>query len=230
MDQILLQLCTIVGPESIQHAELKLIKEKDWVRETQALTKPMCFGNKLWIYPSWDAPPVDDTVKILLDPGLAFGTGTHPTTSLMLTGLALNPPFNKIVLDYGCGSGILAIAAAKLGANKVIGTDIDPQALLATQDNAARNGITDAQLQTYLPKDLPADLKIDLIVANILAEPLMELAPRFAEYLKPKGCIVISGILAEQLAMIQSIYTQFFRLIDIQYQNEWTCLTYQLSA
>ena len=229
LDSILLQLCTLVDPKIIHHAELKLIPEQDWVRETQSLTKPMCFGDKLWIYPSWDEPPADGTVKILLDPGLAFGTGTHPTTALMLRWLALNPPFEKIVLDYGCGSGILAIAAAKLGASKVIVTDIDPQALLATHDNAARNGITELQLETYLPKDLPINLKIDVIVANILAEPLLDLAHIFSSYLKSGGIVVISGILTEQIEMICNIYEKYFTLKDMQLQQEWASIVWEVA-
>lgn len=226
-EQILLQLYAWIPADSIQHVRLLPVENRDWVRETQQQFQPMCFAERLWIYSSWHQPPVGEGIKILLDPGLAFGTGTHPTTALMLTWLAQHPPSEKIVMDYGCGSGILGIAAAALGATRVIGIDIDPQALLATRENASRNHIADDRLEVYLPAELPSHLSVDVLLANILAEPLLTLAPLFADYVKPQGWLALSGILANQKDAIIRAYQEQFNLSEVKQQDEWVCIVLQ---
>lgn len=156
--------------------KIEQLEDKDWEREWMDNFHPMRFGERLWICPSWRDVPDENAVNVMLDPGLAFGTGTHPTTSLCLQWLDSLDLTGKTVIDFGCGSGILAIAALKLGAAKAIGIDIDPQAIQASRDNAERNGVSD-RLELYLPKDQPEEMKADVVVANILAGPLRELAP-----------------------------------------------------
>ena len=183
--------------------------------------KPICFGEKLWIVPSWHEPPQPNTVNILLDPGLAFGTGTHPTTALCLQWLDKADLTGKTVIDYGCGSGILAIAAALLGANKVIGVDTDPQALEATQANAQRNGVI---IETYLPQHCPT-VECDLLLANILAGPLMELMPRFVELTRPDTQLVLSGILDVQADTVSQHYQTEFKMDNAVVLEEWVRLS-----
>jgi ribosomal protein L11 methyltransferase len=186
----------------------EVLEDQDWERAWMDDFKPMRFGEQLWIVPSWHEPPEGDTVNILLDPGLAFGTGTHPTTRLCLEWLDGHAVAGKSVIDYGCGSGILALAAALLGAESVIGVDNDPQALVATLDNAARNGVS---IRAYLPKEAPQE-PADILVANILAGPLIELAPRLAALVKQGGAIALSGILPEQAESVSSAYTKWFAM------------------
>jgi ribosomal protein L11 methyltransferase len=186
----------------------EVLEDQDWERAWMDEFKPMRFGERLWIVPSWHEPPEGDTVNILLDPGLAFGTGTHPTTRLCLEWLDGHDVAGKSVIDYGCGSGILALAAALLGAASVIGVDNDPQALVATLDNAARNGVS---LRAYLPKEAPQE-PADILVANILAGPLIELAPRLAALVKQGGAIALSGILPEQAESVSSAYSEWFAM------------------
>lgn len=229
LEEIVLNLYTHDTAPHIQHLQKKIVDDADWVKITQALTQPQCFGENLWIYPSWHTEPQTAGVKILLDPGLAFGTGSHATTALMLTWLAEHPPKNLTVLDFGCGSGILGIAAAKLGAQKTLCTDIDPQALTATQENAARNHLTQTQLMSCLPDHLPKDWQVDLILANILALPLVQLVEHFRKYLKPKGILVLSGILAQQTEMLKEAYAPHFSLLSLNAQNEWIRMVWQLN-
>lgn len=175
------------------------VADRDWERAWMDRYRPMQFGRRLWIYP-WNIEPPDDrdmSAIVRLDPGLAFGTGTHPTTALCLEWLDRLDLAGKTLLDYGCGSGVLAIAALKLGAARAIGVDSDPQALIATRDNAARNEVSDG-LHVCLPNELSTDAQADLFVANILAGPLAELAPRFAALCKPAAPFALSGILAGQ--------------------------------
>ncbi|MDH5592420.1 MAG: 50S ribosomal protein L11 methyltransferase, partial [Gammaproteobacteria bacterium] len=175
-DEIIQALTEQLAPQVLPNYRIEAVEDKDWVREWMENFHPICFGKKLWICPSWRKPPQDDAINIMLDPGLAFGTGTHPTTALCLNWLDQADVKGKYVIDYGCGSGILAIAAAMLGAKKVIGIDTDPQALEATQANAERNRV---QVDTYLPDDCP-EIPCDLLLANILAGPLQSLAEQFA--------------------------------------------------
>src|SRR5690606_20278780 len=154
----------------------------------------MRFGQRLWIVPSWHAAPEPDAVNLLLDPGLAFGTGTHPTTALCLERLDAQQLQGRQVMDLGCGSGMLAIAGLRVGAEQAVGTDIDIQAIDASRDHAGRNGIGPARFPLYLPEQLP-DGQADVVVANILAGPLVELAGQIGERVKPGGLLALSGIL-----------------------------------
>jgi ribosomal protein L11 methyltransferase len=184
-------LCGGALPE--HHVER--IEDQDWERSWMDGFQPMRFGQRLWIVPSWHAAPEPEAVNLLLDPGLAFGTGTHPTTALCLEWLDGQDLAGCNVLDFGCGSGILAIAALLLGAPQAVGTDIDPQALEASRDNASRNGIDPARFPVHLPADLPQQ-PAEVVVANILAGPLVSLAPQIGALVKPGGRLALSGILA----------------------------------
>lgn len=186
----------------------EVLEDQDWERVWMEDFKPMQFGERLWIVPSWHEAPVGDAVNILLDPGLAFGTGTHPTTRLCLEWLDAHDIQGKTVIDYGCGSGILAIAAALLGAESVIGVDNDPQALVASLDNAQRNGVN---IQVYLPKEAP-ESPVDIMLANILAGPLIDLSPRLAGLVKAGGSIALSGILPEQAEAVSQAYSEWFAM------------------
>ena len=198
------------------------LEDKDWVRAWMDDFKPMQFGKKLWVVPSTFEPPQADAVNLLLDPGLAFGTGTHPTTSMCLEWLDANPPTGQDIIDFGCGSGILAIAAILLGAQHAEAIDLDPQALLATTDNAVKNAVSH-KIKTYLPKDFPIQ-KTPLLLANILASPLIELASYFADLTTSKGQIVLSGILAEQAENVLAAYEASFEIKIWKQQGDWICL------
>ncbi|GHY96040.1 ribosomal protein L11 methyltransferase [Vibrio cholerae] len=200
--------------------KVEQVEDKDWEREWMDNFHPMQFGRRLWICPSWREVPDPQAVNVMLDPGLAFGTGTHPTTALCLEWLDNLDLSGKTVIDFGCGSGILAIAAIKLGAAKVIGIDIDPQALLASKDNAARNGVED-QIEVYLPKDQPEGLVADVVVANILAGPLRELSPIIKGLLKPGGQLAMSGILDTQAESVAEFYRDDLELDPIAEKSEW---------
>ena len=200
-----------------------LLEDQDWERVWLDQFQPMPFGKHLWICPAGKRPPQGETHVIVdLDPGLAFGTGTHATTALCLEWLDANPPRDQDVLDYGSGSGILAVAALKLGAAELWAVDIDEQALWSTRDNAGRNAV-EAGLHTLLPADLPART-FDLLLANILANPLIELAPDLAGRVRPGGDIVLSGILAEQAEDVRRAYASWFRLADTVEKDGWVRL------
>lgn len=224
LTSLLLSLETHKTDWNIQALQLETVEDQPWERAWMDNYQPMCFGQRLWIYPSWYEIPDDDSVKLLLDPGLAFGTGTHPTTALCLAWLDGEDVTGKTVLDYGCGSGILAIAALKLGAQHAVGTDIDPQALLATQDNAERNSIDPAQLVTCYPKQLP-EQTYDIVMANILAGPLVELAPHLLAALRTDGQLVLSGILAEQAESIREAYDPYLNNLMITQKDDWIRVT-----
>ncbi len=212
-----LQLLTgMTLPE--HHAEV--IEDQDWERSWMDNFQPMRFGRRLWIVPSWHEAPEPGAVNLLLDPGLAFGTGTHPTTALCLEWLDGQQLQDTQVLDFGCGSGILAIAALLLGAQQAVGTDIDVQALEASRDNAQRNGIADDRFPVYLPADLPAQ-QADVLVANILAGPLVSLAPQLSGLVRPGGLLALSGILAEQGEEVAAAYAQDFELDPIANRDGW---------
>ncbi|QJQ94085.1 MULTISPECIES: 50S ribosomal protein L11 methyltransferase [Halomonadaceae] len=194
--------------------EFELLADRDWEREWMDGFEPLRMGQRLWIVPSWFDAPDPDAVNLLLDPGLAFGTGTHPTTALCLEwldSLAVAGELEKRrVLDVGCGSGILAIAALKLGAGEATGTDIDPQALQASRDNAERNGIEHARLTLCYPEQLEATPqgagRFPVVIANILAGPLVELAPTIAGHVAAGGRLALSGILAHQANEVIDAY------------------------
>ncbi|MBA6419677.1 50S ribosomal protein L11 methyltransferase [Pseudomonas neustonica] len=200
--------------------ELEQIEDQDWERSWMDNFHPMRFGQRLWIVPSWHAAPEPEAVNLLLDPGLAFGTGTHPTTALCLAWLDGQQLADKQIIDFGCGSGILAIAALLLGASHAVGTDIDVQALEASRDNAQRNQIADQHFSLYLPEDMPQQ-PADVVVANILAGPLVSLAPQLASLVQPGGLIALSGILAEQTDEILTAYQGFFELDPVAEQDGW---------
>lgn len=206
--------------------KVEQIEDKDWEREWMDNFHPMQFGERLWVCPSWRDIPDPSAVNVMLDPGLAFGTGTHPTTALCLEWLDGLDLKGKTVIDFGCGSGILAIAAVKLGAEKVIGIDIDPQALQATQDNAERNGIKD-QIEAYLPQDQPQGLVADVVVANILAGPLRDLSPVIKGLIKPNGILAMSGVLDTQAEDVASYYRDELAIDPIKEMKEWCRITGQ---
>ncbi|HEX22705.1 MAG TPA: 50S ribosomal protein L11 methyltransferase [Chromatiales bacterium] len=199
------------------------LEDKDWEREWMDNFHPMRFGKRLWIVPSWHAAPDGDAVNILLDPGLAFGTGTHPTTALCLQWLDEHGAGHPEAIDYGCGSGILAVAALKLGAGHVWAVDNDPQALIATRDNAAKNQLT-GHIDAIAPARLP-EQPVRLLLANILAQPLLELAEKFSRLVEPGGHIVLSGILQHQAEDITRHYTQWFDMAPAAQQEEWMRLS-----
>ncbi|ERI53470.1 50S ribosomal protein L11 methyltransferase [Pseudomonas sp. AOB-7] len=209
-------LCGGALPE--HHVER--IEDQDWERSWMDGFQPMRFGQRLWIVPSWHAAPEPEAVNLLLDPGLAFGTGTHPTTALCLEWLDGQDLAGCNVLDFGCGSGILAIAALLLGAPQAVGTDIDPQALEASRDNASRNGIDPARFPVYLPADLPQQ-PAEVVVANILAGPLVSLAPQIGALVKPGGRLALSGILAEQAEEVRAAYAGAFDLDPTAVKDGW---------
>lgn len=204
--------------------KVEQLEDKDWVREWMDHFHPMQFGERLWICPSWRDVPNPDAVNVMLDPGLAFGTGTHPTTALCLQWLDGLDLTGKTVVDFGCGSGILGIAALKLGAARVIGIDIDPQAIQASHDNAARNGVA-GQIELYLPADQPQDVEADVVVANILAGPLRELAPLIAGHGKPGSLMALSGVLESQAPELETIYGQWFEMDPTAVKEEWCRLS-----
>ena len=193
---------------------------QDWVKLTQSQFDPIHVSDRLWITPTWHEAPTDGSINIELDPGLAFGTGSHPTTFLCLRWLDAHMPQGASVLDYGCGSGILAITAAKLGAGKVVGVDIDKQAIRASHDNATQNQVN---IEVYLP-DAQPEGQFDVVVANILANPLRMLGQMLAGRVKTDGQIVLSGILAEQVEEISALYQQWFDMKPATIQDGWACL------
>ena len=196
------------------------VADEDWERAWMDQFKPMPFGRRLWIYPWNIEPPAgEDIVVVRLDPGLAFGSGTHPTTALCLEWLDGLDLAGRRVTDYGCGSGILAIAALKLGAARAIGVDNDPQALTASNDNAARNGVAD-RLAVFLPGEEP-DSPADVFVANILAGPLGELASTFAAACKRGAPFAISGILAGQQDELLARYGEWFDDLRVDTREDW---------
>ena len=223
MQNILQQIENQIG--SSLNYSLNPLEDKDWVREWMSHFKPTQFGQRLWVVPSHHADEhlaqQPDAINILLDPGLAFGTGTHPTTAMCLEYLEQHPT-KQHVIDYGCGSGILAIAAAKLGATSIMAIDNDPQALLATKDNATKNHVIDS-FKIQLPEPAPSK-QADLLVANILAKPLIELAPHLASLVKNQGCIALSGILNEQADSVLTAYSPMFDINIYKQQDDWVCL------
>ena len=213
------QLIANFASDTECHIEFDQLEDKNWEREWMKDFHPMQFGTRLWICPSWQAPPDPKAVNIQLDPGLAFGTGTHPTTSMCLKWLDGANLEGKTVVDFGCGSGVLSVAALLLGAKEVIGIDIDPQALIASKDNARRNGVDD-RLSLYLPEHQPA-LQADLVLANILAAPLKSLSQTISNFCCDGGDLVMSGILIEQQKAVESCYLNEFDFKAPAEEGEW---------
>lgn len=215
-----LQLQNVLAPLPLPSIQFQHLEDQEWTQLGMMDFPPMQFGKRVWICPSWEQPPQPQAVNIFLDPGLAFGTGTHATTALCLEWLDQHSDWShKVLIDYGCGSGILAITAAKLGAAHVWAVDIDPQALLATKANAETNQVT-MLISTLLPTQLP-HLKVDGLVANILSAPLIKLAPTLANYLKPAAPLVLSGILKTQTAAVIAAYDIYFTIIEITERDNW---------
>ena len=200
--------------------KLEILEDKDWERQWMDRFEPIQFGARLWVCPSWKAVPDPTAVNLMLDPGLAFGTGSHPTTALCLQWIAQQDWQHKTVIDYGCGSGILAIAAILMGAEQVLGVDNDTQALTATIDNAQRNGIAAATIPVFLPADTP-NQAVDVMLANILAGPLIDMAERLSELTKPAGSIALSGILQHQADAVIEAYQPWFDMHTVVAKDEW---------
>ncbi|MBC3951352.1 50S ribosomal protein L11 methyltransferase [Pseudomonas folii] len=222
-EHVLAHLRLLTDAELPEHMS-EVIEDQDWERSWMDNFQPMRFGQRLWIVPSWHAAPEPEAVNLLLDPGLAFGTGTHPTTALCLEWLDGQDLNGCDLLDFGCGSGILAIAALLLGAKQAVGTDIDVQALEASRDNAGRNNIAPERFELYLPEDMPPQ-QADVLVANILAGPLVALAPQLATLIKTGGRLALSGILAEQGEEVAAAYADTFELDPIANRDGWVRIT-----
>lgn len=202
----------------------EVLPQQDWVRACIDDFKPMSFGSRLWICPSWHKAPDPEAVNIVLDPGLAFGTGTHPTTSLCLQFLDAHARTGDRILDYGCGSGVLAIAALALGAQTACAVDIDPQALVATWENAMRNHIDESRLRIIPPQDIPTEARFDRVMANILSGPLIGLAPTLAALTQINGDIVLAGLLSRQVPDIIDAYQPWFAMQAVAEQEDWVLL------
>lgn len=216
------ELACRLGPHITGSARLRAVENRDWERVWLQDWKSLRFGRRLWVCPTVDEPPQDpDAVIVRLDPGLAFGTGTHPTTALCLQLLDALPLAGRSMIDYGCGSGILAIAALKLGASHAIAVDLDPQALLATRDNAVRNEVAERLEIQGVPPSLPA---ADLVVANILAEPLIELSPILRSACKTGADLVLSGLLKSQAYAVKAAYTSGFDIVQVFGREDWCCI------
>ena len=200
-----------------------VVEDRDWDADWRRQLKPLRFGKRLWICPAGQACPAADGISVILEPGLAFGTGTHPTTAMCLSWLDRTPLTGAQVLDYGCGSGILAIAALALGADSCMGVDIDPQALLASRDNALRNACSE-QLTLSMPADCPVR-SYAVIVANILSGPLIRLAPELRKLAGSGTRIALSGILAGQSAEVVAVFTPWVQLERTAQQDDWVLLT-----
>ena len=215
---------------SFPNYRLAQVEEQNWVQLTQSQSGPIKISSRLWIVPSWHQIPDPAAINLIIDPGLAFGTGSHPTTQLCLAWLDKNLQEGEFVLDFGCGSGILAIAALKLGADHVTGLDIDPQAIKVSQDNATRNLCTQKRIEFYktsleIQKKFLGEKCFDVVIANILAGPLIISAPAIAHTLRKNGHIVLSGILKEQAEEELNAYQQWFEMRTKGEQDGWVLLT-----
>jgi len=226
------RLATLLGPHITENARVKRVAERDWERVWLTDWKSMRFGRRLWVCPTASDPPADPAaIVVRLDPGLAFGTGTHPTTALCLQILESLPLSGRTLIDYGCGSGILGIAALKLGAAHVTAVDIDPQALLATRNNALINGVSDCiEVRGVDVPDSPepaADAGLRAaycVVANILAGPLIELAPTLSAACEPGGYLLLSGLLKTQAYAVKAAYTSAFDMVQVIERDDWCCI------
>jgi ribosomal protein L11 methyltransferase len=223
-DALKKSLCALLDRDILVHAET--LADRVWEREWLKDFHPMRFGERLWICPGGQHPPADTQPPptiVWLDPGLAFGTGTHATTALCLEWLDRERPVGRRILDVGCGSGVLAIASLLLGAQSAHGLDIDPQALIASADNAERNGVADRL--TLAPADAAWTDGYDVVLANILAEPLIDLAPRIAAATRTGGAVVLAGLLTEQANDVAAAYRPWFRMEPAHDRDGWTGLS-----
>jgi ribosomal protein L11 methyltransferase len=217
---ILQEACTAAGLATVPQHQITPLQDNDWVRLTQSQFDPIRISQRLWIVPTWHTPVDANAINIVLDPGLAFGTGSHPTTRLCLRWLDENIKGGESLLDYGCGSGILAIAAMKLGAGNAYGVDVDAQAVQSSRDNAEANQV---MAEFSLPDDTLQPY--DVVVANILTNPLKMLAPLLASATRQGGRIVLSGVLSEQAADVMHVYSQWFNLNPAVMEDGWACLS-----
>ncbi len=224
-DQVLLHLAAAL-PFDLPPGRIEIVEKKDWERAWMDHYHAMAFGKRLWICPSWQKPPDPKAVNLMLDPGLAFGTGTHQTTSLCLQWLDSADLQGKTVLDYGCGSGVLGIAALLLGAETLLAIDNDPQALAATRQNGERNGCA-GRLQVGSPDCIIEHESVDIVLANILAKPLIFLAPKLCASLKPGGWIVLAGLLEDQVEEVMAAYRPFIQFHPAVGQDAWLRLVGQ---
>jgi len=220
VDAMMLQAAQTAGLLQTPPYQITALHDNDWVRLTQSQFEPIRISQRLWIVPSWHTPVDTTAINIVLDPGLAFGTGSHPTTRLCLRWLDENIHGGERVLDYGCGSGILAIAAMKLGAGSTYGIDVDAQAVQASRDNALANGI---KAKFALPEGTPEPA--DIVVANILTNPLRILAPLLANATRTGGRIVLSGVLGDQADDVAHLYSTWFNLDPTVIEDGWACLS-----
>ncbi|NJD26123.1 MAG: 50S ribosomal protein L11 methyltransferase [Betaproteobacteria bacterium] len=218
--ELLAAATALAGLKTCPAFTVEAIAEQNWVQLTQTQFDPIRVSQRLWIVPSWHATPDPAAINLILDPGMAFGTGSHPTTRLCLEWLERNVSPACSMLDYGCGSGILAIAAARLGAGVVAGVDIDPQAVAAARDNAERNGVA----VTFADSAQPLAGTYDLVVANILSNPLRVLAPAICALVRPGGKLALSGILHEQAGEIIAVYAPWAKLAIADVREGWVCL------
>lgn len=223
IEVVKVRLHSFLHASALPECRLTPLEERDWVRAWMEHFHAMRFGQRLWVCPHGQIPPEPAATVVHLDPGLAFGTGAHPTTALCLAWLDGADLADKTVLDYGCGSGILAIAAAKLGARRVWAVDIDPQALLASDDNAAANHVED-RLELCAPGALPATLQVEVLLANILTGALIQLGPEFASRLRPGGRLVLSGLLDSQAEVVQAALADTFQFVARRVQEDWLLL------
>ena len=219
-EQLLLRACNLAGIAVPVH-ELRSVPDEDWVARSREQFGPIRVSATLWIVPTWRSPPEPDAINLVLDPGLAFGTGSHPTTRLCLQWLERSIAGGETVLDYGCGSGILAIAALKLGARRAVGVDIDPDAVATARANARRNGVAGEFLEDCAPLTFTADL----VIANILANPLKLLAPILASRCRHGGQIALSGILPDQVRDVESCYSPWIAFVPPAETEGWVCLS-----
>ncbi|AFQ49316.1 ribosomal protein L11 methyltransferase [Burkholderia sp. A9] len=209
-----------IGIAETPRFDVREVEEQDWVRLTQSQFEPIPIGERIWVVPSWHDAPDPDALILELDPGLAFGTGSHPTTRLCMEWLEQSVKPGQSVLDYGCGSGILAILAKKCGANPVVGIDIDPQAVESARQNSERNH---AEVTYGLPDACPAD-EFDIVVANILSNPLKLMASMLASKVKPGGRIALSGVLARQADEVAAVYARYVDISVWREHEGWVCL------
>lgn len=215
---------SVFPDQAFPSPRIEILEDKDWEREWMENFHPIQVGDRLWVCPSWKEAPNPNATNLQLDPGLAFGTGTHPTTFMCLEWLDQNAVDGQTVIDYGCGSGILGVAALLLGAEKAYGIDNDPQALVATQENTNRNGLPAESFDVFYPGKI-GDVKADLMLANILAGPLIDLAPTISALVKDQGKLVLSGILSHQADDVKAAYAPWFNFDPIKQKDEWVCLS-----